>query len=140
MLALEVKPEVVSILASQKLTAKACKQVFKRPQDRITSSAGTWELWVTAVCVCTCPHLSPRWLPVLSCHNVRKTTRPTSMRIHLSLHCSFEILLVCMNFLKYCLADHTSTMEPSAFGRCAPWARGSNIPLPTCMRKYMKNT
>lgn len=60
MLALEVKPEVVSILASQKLTAKACKQVFKRPQDRITSSAGTWELWVTAVCVCTCPHLSPR--------------------------------------------------------------------------------
>lgn len=24
--------------------AKACKQVFKRPQDRITSCAGTWEL------------------------------------------------------------------------------------------------
>lgn len=95
-------------------------QVFKRPQDCITSSAGTWELSIPAVCVYMSPFITKVTVLVFSCYNIRKTTRPTSIQPHLSLKCPFEMSLVCINFLKYCLADHTSTMEPSAFGRCSP--------------------
>lgn len=105
--------------------SKAYKQIFKRPQDSITVLQGIGSCrWLMCV---TLPHLLLKELfhkaaLIFSCYNVRKTTRPISIQPHLSLNYSFEILLICINFLKNYLAGHTSTMEPSAFGRCSPWA------------------
>lgn len=112
-----------SILKTDK--SKAPKQIFwkaTRKYHWFYRELGAVYYW----CVGNFPHLSLKWLLytallVFSCCSVR-TTRPAPIQLHWLLKYSLEISIICINFLKTYLTDHTSTLEPLGFGRCSPWA------------------
>lgn len=71
MLALKVKPGMISILAFQKQTNLKLIRRLSRSQDSITGSTGNWDCR-SQMCVHLFPHLAAQWLlykavPVLCC-------------------------------------------------------------------------